>query len=115
MPHAVIDAYFRAMQAGASAGEDLLALFTDDAVYIEPFAGAVRTHRGKSAIRECFTTSWEAPLPDLELSVDRVDVDAEGVFARWTCRSPALPGPQRGEDRYVLRDGKIARLEVRLL
>ena len=114
-PRAVVDAYFRAMQQGQHGQEDLLALFTEDAVYIEPFSGPTRTHTGLPAIRACVEASWAYSPPDLRLTVDRVDVDGAQVRARWTCTSPVFPAPVHGEDRYVVREGRIARLEVQIL
>lgn len=112
---ALIDAYFEAMRGGRDAEAELLALFTDDAVYVEPFSGESRTHEGKDQIRACLRASWDNTPPDLTLRVNRVDVDGERVSADWTCESPAFDAPVRGRDEYVLRDGRIARLEVRFV
>ncbi len=114
-PRAVVDRYFHAMRAGSAAEAELMALFHDDAVYVEPFTGRPRTHQGHVAIRRCFVEAWRDPPADLELCVDRVDLDGERVLAQWTCASPSFPGPVQGRDTYVIRDGKIARLEVTLL
>lgn len=114
---APIDRFFTAMQAGASAEADLLALFTDDAEYVEPFTarGAATTHRGGTAIRAAFRAAWQTPLPDQRIVLDRVDVDAGEVRVEWTCFAAALPGGRgRGVNRFTLRDGKIARLETTL-
>lgn len=114
-PRAVVDAYFRAMQQGQIGQEALLALFADDAVYTEPFTGTPRTHEGIRAIRACVEASWAYSPPGLVLAVDRVDVDGARVLARWTCSSPAFTAPVKGQDRYLIRDGKIARLEVEIV
>ncbi|MCA9494168.1 MAG: nuclear transport factor 2 family protein [Myxococcales bacterium] len=113
----VVRQYFICMQRGAEAETDLLALFHDDAVYVEPFTapGTSRTHEGKPAIRAALRQGWEAPPPDMTLTVDRIDTDGDEVTSRWTCASPVFPGPIAGEDRYVVREGRIARLDVRLL
>lgn len=108
----IVENLFRAMQRGPDGEEEMMALFADDAVFIEPFTGAVQTHTGKAAVRAAFRASWEAPVPDLRLVLDRVDVDGETVLADWTCTSPAFPTPMRGQDRFTLRDGRIARLEI---
>ncbi len=110
----LVDRYFAAMRRGAAAEEDLVALFADDAVYVEPFSGE-EPARGRDAIRRRLRQGWEVPLPDLELDVLEVEVDGRRARSRWECRSPALPGPVRGEDRYEFADGRIARLEVRFL
>lgn len=114
-PTEIVERYFRAMAAGQSAQEELLSLFTEDAVYVEPFAGPTRTHEGLPAIRACIEASWAYAPPDLRLQVDRIDARGAEVLALWTCTSPAFPAPVRGEDRYEIRAGRIARLEVRIV
>ncbi len=114
-PVDVVEAYFRAMQQGSSASAELFALFADDALYIEPFSGAVLTHRGRAAIEAYLTASWSQAPRDLTLRVDRVDVDGEWVVSEWTCESPSLPSAIRRRDRCRVRDGRIHRLEVELL
>lgn len=114
-PRAVVDAHFRAMQAGAEAADDLFALFADDAVYIEPFTGERRTHEGRGAIEACLRASWTQAPPDLALIVDRIDVEGAVVTSLWTCTSPVFPGPIRGRDVCTVRDGRIVRLDVTFL
>jgi len=112
-PVEVVDAYFDAMKAGASRVDDLLGLFADDAVYIEPFSGESRTHEGLSAISDTIRTSMKNPPPDMTLEVNRVDVDGDVVRSEWTCNSPIFPGPMHGVDRCTVKAGRIHRLEVR--
>jgi len=101
-PHRkTVESLFKAMQMGPSGEEAMMALFDENAVFIEPFSGQVQTHRGKPAIRDSFRQMWKAPLPDLRLTLDRVDLDGETVRAEWTCVSPALPAPMRGFDLFV--------------
>lgn len=110
----VIHRYFAAMRRGAEAEADLLAMFHADATYVEPFTmddPAI----GISQIQQRFRKGWESPLPELELDVLAIEIDGPLATSRWECRSPGLPGPIRGEDRYEIRDGRIARLEVRML
>lgn len=109
-----VERYFRAMQAGQAGEEELLALFTDDAVYIEPFTnnGRPSTHDGKPAIRAWLANEGRMRPDDMELTVDRIDMEHGRLRAEWTCTSAAFPGPMRGRDVYELRDGKIARLET---
>lgn len=100
------------MKAGPAAAQDLYALFADDAVYVEPFSGASKTHEGRAAIEACFAGSWKNTPPDLELEVNRVDVDGDTVRSEWTCRSPAFDTPVKGIDVCVVQEGRIKRLEV---
>lgn len=115
-PPPIVAQFFRCMQAGAASADELMSLFTDDAEYLEPFSGTPTRHLGKVAIREAMQGGWERPLPEMTISIDRVDVDGDSVRAEWTCRSPALPGGSgRGVNHYRVRDGRIARLETTLL
>jgi hypothetical protein len=107
-----VESLFKAMQMGPSGEEAMMALFDESAVFIEPFSGQVQTHTGKSAIRDSFREMWKQPLPDLRLTLDRVDVDGDALRAEWTCVSPALPGPMRGFDLFRIRAGRILRLEI---
>ena len=108
----VVEKLFKAMQMGPAGETDMMALFADEAVFIEPFAGVPRTHTGKAAIRSSFQGMWENPAPDLQLVLDRVDVDGGIVRAEWTCTSPVFPEPMRGFDLFTIRSGKIVRLEI---
>ncbi len=111
-----IAAFFKAMQTGATAEADMMALFTIDAVYVEPFSGAPRSHHGKEAIRAAFQEGWRHPMPDLKIIIDRFSVTGDETLVEWTCFSPALPGGKgRGENLFTLRDGLILRLETRFL
>ena len=91
----------------------MMALFTDDAVYIEPFSGEDAAV-GIEQVRTRLQQGWEFPLPDLELEVTSMSVTADGARSCWTCRSPALPdGEVSGVDLFEFSDGKVSRLEVR--
>jgi hypothetical protein len=108
----VVEGLFRAMQKGPAGEDEMMALFQDDAVFVEPFSGAVQTHSGKASIRESFRSMWRAPAPDLKLNLDRVDTEGDKVRAEWTCTSPVFPAPMRGHDLFTIKSGKIARLEI---
>ena len=110
--HDLVERYFSAMQRGRLGEEDVLALFTEDAVYAEPFSGGV--HTGLDAIRAWLSASWESAPRDLRLIVDRVEAAGDVVEAEWTCESPDFAQPARGHDRFTVRHGKIARLESTL-
>lgn len=114
-PRDVVQAYFKAMQAGPDGGDALFALFADDAVYTEPFSGEIRTHSGRSAIEAYLRGSWVTAPPDLVLTVDRIDVEGAVVTSLWTCDSPIFERPMRGQDVCTVRDGRITRLHVTFL
>jgi hypothetical protein len=100
------------MQIGPAAEGSILALFADDAVFVEPFTGQVQTHVGKPAIQACLSSMWQNRAPDFRLTVDRVDMDGDTVLAEWTCTSTFMPGPMRGQDLLKTKGGKISRLEI---
>ena len=108
----VVEGLFRAMQMGPEGEAEMMALFSDDAVFTEPFSGTVQTHTGKEAIRTSFVQMWSDPAPDMKLQLDRVDVDGDRVRAEWSCTSPVFPKPMRGYDLFTIKDGKISQLEV---
>lgn len=90
--HPLVERYFRAMQRGPEGEEELVALFAEDAVYVEPFSGDQAPHVGRAEIQAWLHASWDHSPPELTLRVDRVRVDGDQVEAAWTCTSPALPG-----------------------
>lgn len=108
----VVENLFKAMQAGPEGERLMMSLFHDDAVFIEPFGGQPMTHGGHDAIRESFRQQTAHPLPDMKLTLDRVDMDGAIVRAEWTCSSSAFPAPMRGYDLFTIKNGKIARLEI---
>lgn len=108
----VIRRYVAAMRKGAAAEDEMMSLFAEDAVYIEPFTGSDDPAVGRRAVRDRLRLGWEQPLPDLELDVLDVQIDGDSATSRWECRSTALPGPVRGTDRYDFAGGRITRLEV---
>ncbi len=77
----IVDNLFKAMQAGPAGEDDMMALFADDAVFVEPFSGEPKTHTGKNAIRASFQDMWREPTPDMKLILDRVDLDGQSVRA----------------------------------
>ncbi len=113
-PDQIVERYFAAMRRGPEAEADLLALFAPDAVYAEPFSGDGPAE-GIQAIRSRFRDGWQTPLPDLELDVLELEVAGSTARSLWECRSPGLPGPVRGEDRYEFSGGRITRLDVTIL
>ena len=113
MPDAeIINRYFAAMRRGAEAEHEMMSLFADDAVYVEPFSGLSTPACGKEEVRARLQMGWEHPLPQLELDVLSVEVAGGTATSSWECRSSSFPAPVRGTDRYQFVDGLIARLEV---
>ncbi len=108
----VVDRLFKAMQAGPAGETEMMELFAADAVFLEPFSGQVQTHEGADAIRASFKEMWANPAPELELVLDRADLDGDRVRADWTCTSPVFPSPMRGYDLFTIESGKIKRLEI---
>ena len=111
----IVERYFQAMRRGAEAEAEMMQLFADDAVYVEPFTGESEPWVGREQVRQALRRGWEQPLPDLELEVTRVDIRADGASSEWICRSSALPGPVTGRDEYSISGGRITRLEVRIV
>ncbi len=109
----MVESVFKAMQNGPAGEEAMMALFADEAVFVEPFSGEPQTHVGKDAIRESFRDQWKNPLPDFKLTVDRIDLDGPQVRAEWTCTSAVFPTPMRGYDLFTLNDdARITRFEI---
>lgn len=109
---ATVERYLVAMQAGPNGLEDLVGLFEDDAVYVEPFSGQPQVHSGRAEIRAFFEAALEQHLKDVRLTLDRLDMDGPRLRSEWTCDLPALNTPMRGFDLVTLREGRIARLET---
>lgn len=111
----LVSHFFEAMQAAGTKENEMMDLFAEDAVYIEPFSGEPREHVGKSAIREAMVAGWKYPLPEMRLEVERVVTDGRKVRADWVCHSPGLPnGRGAGTNEFTLRAGLIVRLETSL-
>jgi ketosteroid isomerase-like protein len=110
---ALVERYFRAMQTGPDGTDELVGLFADDAVYVEPFSGngQAATHHGKAAIAAVFRGMTDR-VRDLVVTVHQIVLDGNQIRSEWTCTAAAFPGPVRGHDLYTIREGKIARLET---
>ena len=109
---ATVERYLAHMQAGPGGIEDLVSLFDDEAVYVEPFAGQPQVHTGKVEIREFFTHALDQHLRNARLTLDRLDIDGDQLRSEWTCHLPIMTAPLRGFDMLKLRDGRILRLET---
>jgi ketosteroid isomerase-like protein len=110
----LIERYFRAMQTGAAAGDDIIDLFADDAVYIESFGGAPAAHVSKDEIRRAFIEAQAYAPADMTVTLNRLDLEGDCIRSTWTCASPSLPHPMQGQDLWTIGAGKILRLETTL-
>ena len=79
---------------------------------IEPFSGQPRKHQGRDAIMAFFRETMKNPPPEMNVTLDRLDMDQDRIRAEWTCTSSAFPKPMRGYDLYRISDGKIQHTEV---
>lgn len=107
-----VERYLAGMQAGPGGLDDLVALFDDEAVYVEPFSGQPQVHTGKDEIRAFFEVALRQHLKGVRLTLDRLDIDGSRLRSEWTCHLPMFTGPMRGFDLLNLRDGRIVRLET---
>lgn len=107
-----IDRFYKAMQHGPEGVDALVDLLADDAVYVEPFSGAA--HNGRAEIR-AFLEHSQGQLPDVRITVERINVEGDTVTTEWTCESSAFATPSRGRDEFTIRYGKIARLETSII
>ncbi len=110
----IIEDLFKAMQTGPAAENDLLALFAEDGVLVEPFTGQMQTHQGKPAIKASLVPMWSNRAPDMKIKLDRVDMQDSTIRAEWTCTASVMPGPMRGYDLFQIQGGKIKRLEINI-
>ena len=104
----------RAMQVGPAGESAILALFTDDAVWVEPYTGRRRSHAGREAIRVALREMWRQPSPaGFTISTDRVIAEGADVRVEWTCSCAGVPLLMRGYSLYTISpDHRIGRLEL---
>ena len=110
----VIEDSSRAMQLGPAGESAIMALFTDDAVWTEPYTGQRRTHSGKEAIRAALNQMWQRPSPPgFAIVTDRIHAEGSNVRVEWTCRCEGNPMLMRGYSLYTISpDNRIERLEL---
>src|SRR4051812_27435017 len=72
------------MDAGDGGWEDMAALFTDDATYIDPAWGLIE---GIGPIRDFMQESM-AGLEDWLFPIEWISIDGEHVVVKWTQRLP---------------------------
>ena len=111
----IVKQMYEAMQAGESGKDELIGLFTEDAVFTEPFGGSPQTHTGIDAIRARVNEMVQQPRPpDFQLKIDQVTTENGELVAYWTCTSAMMPGPMKGRDELKVSDGKILSLKIEL-
>jgi ketosteroid isomerase-like protein len=111
---ATVERYLASMQAGPGGVDDLVSLFDDEAVYVEPFTGRPQVHTGKAEIRAFYQRALENEMREARLTLERLDIDGERLRSEWTCHLPLMGAELRGFDLLSLRDGRIVRLETTL-
>ena len=92
---------------GAGDLDQIVADYTDDAVFITP-AGV---QRGKDGIREAFTKLL-SDVPNAEWALPTQIYDGDVLFLEWTATSAATK-VEDGIDTFVFRDGMIRVQTVR--
>ena len=110
----LIEETSRAMQLGPAGESTILALFADDAEWVEPYTGQRRTHSGKGAIRAALRQMWTQPSPPgFAITTDRMDVEGQSVKVEWTCSCDGIPQLMRGYSLYSISpENLISRLEL---
>lgn len=110
----IIEESARAMQAGPAGEADIMALFAEDAVWVEPYTGKRRKHEGKRAILAALKEMWTRPAPPgFSIVTDRVDIEGPAIKVEWTCSAAGMPSMMRGYSLYTIgAEEKIARLEL---
>lgn len=113
--HSQVTNFFLAMQAGPHGADRLRAMFTEDAVYREPFSGSPEPHLGPEAIAAAFSSSRSEAFNDAVVQLGEISIDGAEITVTWTCFSQAIPGGQgSGTNVFRMRDGQIAALTTTL-
>ena len=96
-----------AQALGAGDLDEIVADYSDDAVFITP-AG---TKHGKAGIREAFTDLL-ADVPNADWTLPTQIYDGDVLFLEWTATS-ASTKVEDGIDTFIFRDGEIRLQTVR--
>ncbi|MGH3157245.1 MAG: nuclear transport factor 2 family protein [Streptosporangiaceae bacterium] len=96
-----------AQALGAGDLDEIVADYSDDAVFISP-AG---TKHGKSGIREAFTQLL-ADLPNADWSLKTQIYEDDALFLEWAAEA-AHAKADDGIDTFIFRDGEIRLQTVR--
>lgn len=108
--------FFLAMQSGPHGMELLASLFSEDAIYSEPFSGRAEPHKGRAAIVAAFNESRSDAFNDTVINLGAVELDGETITVRWTCISQAIPGGRgSGTNVFTLKNGLIESLVTTLI
>ena len=104
-PEEVLSHHAQALGAGDL--DEIVADYTDDAVFITP-AGA---KRGKDGVREGFTQLL-ADVPNADWTLPTQIYDDDVLFLEWTATSAATK-VEDGIDTFIFRNGQIRLQTVR--
>jgi len=96
-----------AQALGAGDLDEIVADYSDDAVFITP-AG---TKHGKAGIREAFTDML-ADVPNADWTLPTQIYEGDVLFLEWTATS-ASTKVEDGIDTFIFRDGEIRLQTVR--
>ena len=96
-----------AQALGAGDLDEIVADYSDDAVFITP-AGV---KRGKAGVREAFTQLL-ADVPNANWTLPTQIYDGDVLFLEWTATS-ASTKVEDGIDTFIFRDGEIRLQTVR--
>jgi ketosteroid isomerase-like protein len=96
-----------AQALGAGDLDEIVADYSDDAVFITP-AG---TKHGKAGIREAFTDLL-ADVPNADWTLPTQIYEGDVLFLEWTATS-ASTKVEDGIDTFIFRDGEIRLQTVR--
>ena len=109
----VINEFFRLIALGPTRGHAIVDLFSSNAILIEPFMGATRTHEGSSSVNAAIRRMWRDDFPQgTSFGVDRITLDFYRLRAEWRLTSPEFAAEMRGLSWFAIRDGKITELEL---
>ena len=104
-PQQIFEHHAGALVAGDI--DEIVADYTDDAVFITPRG----VRRGKDGVRQAFTELL-ADLPDAKWDVPTQIFEGDVLFIEWTAKA-ASSRVDDGVDTFIFRDGQIVLQTVR--
>lgn len=105
-PRHVLKRFYDAF--ASSSLEELVELFTEDAVFTYPELGWSHTVRGKPDIRSVMSELLGIRPPDFRLDVTDIADEGDGVRATWIGSTGGYQ--MHGEDRFSFRGECISEL-----